>query len=340
MNAKAIALIAAALVSGAGLSFAQDGRWDRVTLTNGRVLQGSVSRDGDHYLLRLPLGSIRVPASQVDTIEAQHDPMDEMEHMQQAGFPNGTLGQRQRYAAFCAEQGLTREAKRAYERVLLLDPGNESAHAALGHVQHNGAWMTPAERARHLAAERRAAELAHARQMRAQGFVRHEGEWMKPAERDRRVALAARERAERLERERVARLEREAREARERAAQQEREHRERLARIEAQAAQARANAVALQQRQQNFNGVACGPTRIATSPIRVYRGRQPRQRTITLGFSQGTLRYQRRQQRLNQLRRVRRQVRQDCQPRRGRVRYARQARQYQQPQYRARGYRR
>ena len=98
MNAKAIALIAAALVSGAGLSFAQDGRWDRVTLTNGRVLQGSVSRDGDHYLLRLPLGSIRVPASQVDTIEAQHDPMDEMEHMQQAGFPNGTLGQRQRYA--------------------------------------------------------------------------------------------------------------------------------------------------------------------------------------------------------------------------------------------------
>ena len=122
MNAKAIAAIAVALlVSSAGLSQAQDGRWDRVTLTNGRVLQGSVSREGDEYLVRLPLGSIRVPADQVDTIEAQHDPLDEMNQMRQAGFPNGTLGQRQRYAAFCAEQGLDREAKQAYERVLLLD---------------------------------------------------------------------------------------------------------------------------------------------------------------------------------------------------------------------------
>lgn len=332
MNTRFVVLIGAALAASAGLSQAQADRWDRVTLTNGRVLKGSVTRQGDRYLVRLPLGSITVPADQVDTIEGQHDPLDELKNMRDAGFPTGTLGQRQRYAAFCAEQGLTREAKRAYERVLLLDPGNESAHEGLGHVRHNETWMTRAERERHLAAERRAAELAHARQMRARGFVRHEGEWMKPAERDRLVAQAARERAERLERERIARLEREAREARERAAQQEREHRERLAQIEAQAAQARVNALAVQRRRNRFNGgvVGCGPVRVINNPMTITRGNRPR--SITLGFSQGTLRYQRRQQRFNQRRRLQRQARGTfCAPnRRG---FVRQARPYRQPQW-------
>lgn len=80
-----------------------------------------------------------------------------------------------------------------YRKTLELDPGHEAANLALGRVQHNGSWMTPAEREQRIKEEDEAAMAARGlvrwkeewvtpedREKLEQGLVRHEGKWMTP----------------------------------------------------------------------------------------------------------------------------------------------------------------
>lgn len=48
-------------------------------------------------------------------------------------------------ADWCKENHLDREARRLYKKVLKLEPDNEEAHEALGHVQYKGKWVTREE---------------------------------------------------------------------------------------------------------------------------------------------------------------------------------------------------
>ncbi len=48
-------------------------------------------------------------------------------------------------ADWCKEHHLDREARRLYKKVLKIEPDNEEAHQALGHVQYKGKWVTRRE---------------------------------------------------------------------------------------------------------------------------------------------------------------------------------------------------
>ncbi len=66
---------------------------------------------------------------------------------------------------------------RLYKRALELDPDNEAANKAMGRVQYDGAWMTPAEKAKR-EADSGAAE------MRAKGLVPWKGKWVTPEDKE------------------------------------------------------------------------------------------------------------------------------------------------------------
>jgi hypothetical protein len=67
--------------------------------------------------------------------------------------------------AWCADQRVLKaEARAAYERAVAIDPDHAEAHAALGHVKLNEAWMTR-KRAVALLAPELAEALAQARQL-------------------------------------------------------------------------------------------------------------------------------------------------------------------------------
>lgn len=181
-----------------------EGRWDRVELTNGRTLLGSVHQEGAGWRLRLPLGSIFLKAHQVRAIHTRHDPLDELKRLRRKGLQSGTAAERYRFATFCAQLGLRREARRGYLSVLRLEPDHAGARRALGYVRHDGVWMTEEQR------------------QRARGLVKYRGEWLTPAERDRRLAAAARRKAAQIERAATRRAAELLRQARLRAARLER----------------------------------------------------------------------------------------------------------------------
>ncbi len=208
-------------------------RWDRVVLTDGRVLTGSVAEDGEDLLVRLPLGHVRVRSKEVAALELTDDGLDELARARAEGLPQGTVEQRLRYAALCAALGDEDEARSVYLAVVELDPDQPTARTALGYVLHAGEWMTEDER------------------QRALGFVRHRGRWITPAERE---ALLEAEAAERERAAQLAAAEREWAEAERQRAEAERERAaaelaaaERLAEAARQAAAEAAQAEAARQ---------------------------------------------------------------------------------------------
>lgn len=75
-------------------------------------------------------------------------------------------------AAWAVEKGLAADGKRLYEAVVKLSPDHARAHAALGHVQVDGAWVPKAEAE---AAQGKALAAA----MQAKGLVEVDGVWVK-----------------------------------------------------------------------------------------------------------------------------------------------------------------
>src|SRR5262245_5927099 len=65
---------------------------------------------------------------------------------------------------WAAQEGLSAQARRAYQKVLEIAPDDPEAREALGFVQFNGRWMTEEE------------------SYEARGYVKYEGEWMTPDE--------------------------------------------------------------------------------------------------------------------------------------------------------------
>ncbi|MGE4144575.1 MAG: hypothetical protein AB7N76_28340, partial [Planctomycetota bacterium] len=202
----------------AGGARAEEPSWDSVTLTDGRVLKGSIERRGSFLAVRLRYGEVLVAQDQVASLEDRRDPFDERAALEAQGFPQGTVEQRLRYATLLAEQQAP-EAPAAYLAVLRLDPDHAGARAALGYVLVDGRWLPPApptptgprglspqERARRAAlaaaereaaaeraVEARAARAARAGQERAPALAH-------AAERIARGPERAREQAERAAR--------------------------------------------------------------------------------------------------------------------------------------------
>ena len=64
----------------------------------------------------------------------------------EAPLADDTTEAHEKYAVWCRENGLVKESRRHWERILELDAQYEPAHKALGHVKTERGWMTPQER--------------------------------------------------------------------------------------------------------------------------------------------------------------------------------------------------
>jgi hypothetical protein len=139
---------------------------DEVLLKGGGRVSGRiVSRTDTAVQVDVGAGIVTVPMASVLSIEEKRSALDDYEERAAKLRANDVPGWLA-LARWSLSQGLGTQARRAYERVLGIDPQNVEANQALGRVLVDGRWVTELE--------------VH----RARGLVAFEGAWLTPAERD------------------------------------------------------------------------------------------------------------------------------------------------------------
>ncbi len=168
--------LAAALAAG----LAPAARADRLVLVDGRVVEGVVTKDGDSYRVVSRFGESVLAAKDVKEWTKGRTVDEEWRARAAAAKPDDFAG-RAALAQWLKDAGRPEAAEATAAAVLESDPENAVAHAVLGHVRHQGRWMTPDE-----------AKIAD-------GLERHGDRWYTPEE---WAVLdgAAREKAEAAER--------------------------------------------------------------------------------------------------------------------------------------------
>ncbi len=146
-------------------------RADVVVLTNGKSLEGRVTRDGDTIIIDMAQGQVRVPRDKVRSIQPKRTPLDEYAEKRQQIQQDFTTGKilapeaAARWydvAVWAGELNLTRVRDEALKNTLAMDGEHEEARKASGFLKHDGKWMTFSER------------------NQALGFVLFEGQWVPP----------------------------------------------------------------------------------------------------------------------------------------------------------------
>jgi hypothetical protein len=131
MKTKIHALLCAAVLvaSGAGLLSAQvppappvEGRV--LMLDNERVLEGEITREGDVYVIKRPVGELRVPTAKALTVCAS---MEEAFKILSTRTNLRDPDERVRLARWCQMHGLTEQAISQTKSALVLQPGHPDA---------------------------------------------------------------------------------------------------------------------------------------------------------------------------------------------------------------------
>jgi hypothetical protein len=154
-----VAVLATLLTTGTALA-------DDVILKSGGKVSGRiVSRTATSIEVDVGAGRITVPVSSVVRIEEGRSPLQEYE--ERAGrTAAGDVDAWLALGDWASDQGLSSQAREAWNRALAAAPDNPRANAALGNAQVNGHWMSEDDA------------------YRARGYVKFEGDWMTPAEHD------------------------------------------------------------------------------------------------------------------------------------------------------------
>jgi hypothetical protein len=161
-------------------AFANVALADVVHLKNGGRIEGKIKDQGESWLVTHRFGSISVPKKNVVRIEKKKTLAEEYALKRKAADlkdPNALLG----LGKWCREKGWEAQARKDFKAALKLDAKHRGAHAALGHVFHEGKWRTEAEI------------------MEMRGFVRHLGKWVTRKEVARLKALEERRQLKKAE---------------------------------------------------------------------------------------------------------------------------------------------
>lgn len=154
------------------LLFASTAHADRVVLKNGRVLEGSARTTASGEIeISSTMGTLRIPAHLVDRVEDGATLEQQIELL--ARRPGQTAESLLALSLEAESAGAATLARRLLLRVIDLDPDHDRARDRLGHLRHDGRWVSEAE------------------WRRLRGEVRFRGEWMPLAERARILSLEA-----------------------------------------------------------------------------------------------------------------------------------------------------
>jgi hypothetical protein len=152
-------------------------RADEVFLKGGAKFTGRIESQTDTMVtVNIGDGVVGVPMTRVDKIVKGRSQLDEYEERAKALGPQDANGWRT-LGRWASHQGLSAQAREAYQKVLLLQPDDSEARGALGYVQLDGRWVTEEE------------------SYKARGYVQVGGEWMTRAEAQMVQANASAEQA-------------------------------------------------------------------------------------------------------------------------------------------------
>lgn len=150
---------------------------DLVVLKDGRRIEGKILVENSKEVkVKTSFGELTFPRADVVSIERGKIYKDEFDERWKAAK---TADEFHDLGLWSESKKKNRDAKRCMNRAIELDPDHEAAHQWLGHVLHQGEWMTPKERAARIAEARTANDEAA---QRAKGLVLHEGSWVTPEE--------------------------------------------------------------------------------------------------------------------------------------------------------------
>jgi len=152
---------------------------DEVHLKGGAMFTGRIVEQTDAMVtIDIGDGVIGVAMTRVENIVKKRSPLDDYDARAAALKANDADGWRD-LGRWASHQGLSKQSRQAYQKVLDLVPDDPEARGALGFVLYNGRWMTEDE------------------SYEARGYVKVDGEWMTANEAQLAASAAASEQARR-----------------------------------------------------------------------------------------------------------------------------------------------
>jgi hypothetical protein len=156
---------------------------DEIVLRNGARFTGAVTREAGRVTIRMDSGTMSFAAVDVASVRMADDAFLEMERRTSTA---STAQECHDAAVFATANGFGTKAQDLHRRAIELDPEHEGARRALGHVKHEGRWMSFDDL------------------MRERGFVKKGNAWVPPDAVAAEDPLEARAREQELARQRSA----------------------------------------------------------------------------------------------------------------------------------------
>ncbi len=152
------------LATAAGLGWASAAPGDVVRLKSGGEVRGSLvkgsdkTRDPELMIVSFSGATITVPRTEVESVQMRSPAIEE--YVTRSREIPHTVEAHQQLADWCISRQLKAQRVEQLELLLELDPENEVVHRSIGHVRHDGEWMSRDEA------------------MAKQGYVLHKGKYI------------------------------------------------------------------------------------------------------------------------------------------------------------------
>ncbi len=116
---------------------------DKVLYKDGRApVEGSVvEQNADQVVIQTKFGQVTIPMKDVLRIETGKTAAETFKE-KWAAVDQNNVEALLALATWCDDNGLSRETKKIYRRVIEVDPNHETAHRALGDVLVDGKWVS------------------------------------------------------------------------------------------------------------------------------------------------------------------------------------------------------
>lgn len=150
-------------------SWVRPAQGDYVLLRSGGEIRGELQSDlksksaGERVTIRTLSGAtVDVVKTEVESVVRRRMIIEEYETRRRA--VSETVAAHWELAEWCRQKSLSKEREAHLLRVVELDPEHTAAHRALGHIRHQGKWMS------------------HDAMMAMRGYVKHKGRYVLPQE--------------------------------------------------------------------------------------------------------------------------------------------------------------